>query len=58
MQLLADCERRFLHDLPVIPLFFYSWVYLQKPFVKGLSANAIDVHPFKYVWVDTKWRAS
>ena len=58
MQRLADCERRFLHDLPVIPLFFYSWVYLQKPFVKGLSANAIDVHPFKYVWVDTKWRAS
>ena len=58
MQLLAGCEKRLLQAMPVIPLFFYSWVYLQKPFVKGLSANAIDVHPFKYVWIDTNWRPS
>jgi oligopeptide transport system substrate-binding protein len=58
MQLLADCEQRLLRAMPIIPLFFYSWVYLQKPFVRGLSANAIDVHPFKYVWIDTNWRPS
>ena len=58
MQLLAGCEKRLLEAMPIIPLFFYSWVYLQKPFVRGLSANAIDVHPFKYVWIDTNWRPS
>jgi hypothetical protein len=42
--------------MPIIPLFFYSWVYLQKPFVSGLCANALDVHPFKYVWIDANGR--
>jgi oligopeptide transport system substrate-binding protein len=58
LQRLAGCERRLLTAMPVIPLFFYSWVYLQKPYVKGLSANALDTHPFKYVWIDTNWRPS
>jgi len=58
LERLAGCERRLLEAMPVIPLFFYSWVYLQKPYVKGLTANALDTHPFKYVWIDTKWRPS
>jgi len=58
LERLASCEGRLLESMPVIPLFFYSWVYLQKPYVKGLAANALDTHPFKYVWIDTKWRPS
>ena len=42
----------------ISPRFFYSWICLQKPFMEGLAANAIDAHPLKYAWIDTNWRPS
>ncbi len=39
-----------------LPLLLYGYFYLQKPFVHGLGTNLLDFHPFKYVWIDTKWR--
>jgi hypothetical protein len=30
--------------------------YLQKPYLRGIGANTLNVYPFKYVWIDTKWR--
>ena len=58
MQRLADCERYLLKSMPVIPIFHNVWLYLQKPFVRGLEGNALDKHPFKYSWIDTNWRPS
>jgi oligopeptide transport system substrate-binding protein len=52
-KLLLDCERQLLQAMPIIPLFFNSWAYLQKPFVRGIEQNPLDVHPFKYAWIDT-----
>lgn len=58
MQRLADCERYLLKSMPVVPIFHNVWLYLQKPFVRGLAGNALDKHPFKYVWIDRQWRPS
>jgi ABC-type oligopeptide transport system substrate-binding subunit len=56
MKRLAECEAYLLKAMPVLPLLFYSFVFLQKPFVRGLSGNPLDFHPFKYVWIDTGWK--
>jgi ABC-type oligopeptide transport system substrate-binding subunit len=56
MHKLAECERCLLKSMPVIPIFHNVWLYLQKPFVRGLEGNALDKHPFKYAWIDTNWR--
>ena len=58
MRRLSKCERYMLAAMPVLPMFNNTWSYLQKPFVRGLTANALDLHPFKYAWIDTKWRPS
>jgi oligopeptide transport system substrate-binding protein len=57
MQKLADCETHLLKSMPMVPIFHNVWLYLQKPFVHGMEANALDKHPFKYAWIDTGWRA-
>ena len=56
MQELAACERYLLKSMPVVPIFHNVWLYLQKPFVRGIEANPLDKHPFKYAWIDTNWR--
>jgi ABC-type oligopeptide transport system substrate-binding subunit len=58
MQRLADCERYLLKAMPFIPLFYDAWAYPQKPFVRGMLPNLMDVHLLKYAWIDTNWRPS
>lgn len=54
---LAAVERRLMKAMPCIPVVHNLWRYLQKPYVRGLEGNALDKHPFKYVWIDTGWSA-
>jgi oligopeptide transport system substrate-binding protein len=56
MHRLAQCETYLLKAMPILPLIFNTNVYLQKPFVHGLDFNPLDFHPFKYAWIDTKWK--
>jgi len=42
-----------LEGMPVIPLVYFSWDTLLKPYVKGLPINAVFDLRFKYAWVDT-----
>jgi ABC-type oligopeptide transport system substrate-binding subunit len=53
---LAQCEAHLLRAMPMLPLLFYGFAGFTKPYVRGLSTNLLDVHPFKYVWIDTKWK--
>jgi oligopeptide transport system substrate-binding protein len=57
MEKLARCEARLLTAMPCLPLYHDVWAYLQKPFVRGLSSNLFDIRAFKYVRIDSKWRA-
>jgi MarR-like DNA-binding transcriptional regulator SgrR of sgrS sRNA len=55
---LADCEQYLMRAMLFLPLYRDVWVYLCKPFVRGLGCNQLDRQQFKYVWIDTKWRPS
>ena len=57
MKELARCEAYLLRTMPMVPLLFYGYAGFQKPYVRGLSTNLLDVHPFKYAWIDTHWRS-
>ena len=58
MEKLADSERYMMQFMPIVPLYFDSWSYLQKPFVRGLWMNPRTQPLFKYAWIDTNWRPS
>ena len=56
MRKLAACEERILRAMPVLPLFFDAYSYLEKPYVRGMTRNALDLPQFKAAWIDTSWR--
>ena len=58
MRRIAECEEYLLRAMPFIPEFYDVWAYPQKPYVRGIVPNAMDVHPLKYAWIDTNWRRS
>ena len=58
MRKLAACEERLLRAMPVLPLFFDSYCYLEKPFVGGMTKNVLGFQEFKTAWIDTNWRPS
>ena len=56
MKELAECETALLRDMPVIPLYYDTWVYLERPEVHGLRLSPLGVPAFKYAWIDRNWR--
>jgi len=56
MTALSACEERLLRGMPFIPLYFDSWVYLERPEVHGLRLNFLGTPYFKYVWIDENRR--
>jgi oligopeptide transport system substrate-binding protein len=59
-QLLARAEAFMLDAQPVIPLYTAGTDWLKKPYVKGLYANPITLHSWKYVYIEhdpAKWDA-
>ena len=56
MRGLAECEKRVLRVMPVLPLCFDVYTFLQKPYVRGQLGNAIDSPRFTDVSIDTGWR--
>jgi len=53
---MVACEERLLRAMPVLPLFFDSYRYLEKPYVGGMTKNVLGVPQFKTAWIDTNWR--
>ena len=56
MRKLADCEMHLLQSMPLLPVYFDKWTYLQKPFVRGLHLDPLDGISFHDAWIDTNWR--
>lgn len=57
-EMLAEAETLLLNEQPIIPLTTSSTNWLKKPYVKGMYANALTVHPWKYVYIEresAKW---
>ena len=38
-----------MDELPVIPVYWYTRVYLKSPLVVGWNSLLLDNHPYKYV---------
>jgi oligopeptide transport system substrate-binding protein len=57
LQKQAGCESYALRAMPNLPLWYNTWSCLQKPFVRGLPFNLLDLKLFKYASIDTNWRA-
>ncbi len=57
-KLLAQAEAFMLEAQPVIPLYTAGTDWLKKPYVKGLYANPLTLHPWKFVYIEhdrSKW---
>jgi len=56
LQALSGCEEQILEAMPVIPVWFDRWAYLEAPYLSGLTPNPFGAPRFKYAWIDTDWR--
>ena len=57
MDLFEECERLLIaEDTVIMPIYFYVNVNMLKPYVRGFYQNLLDMHPWKYVWIDRSGR--
>jgi ABC-type transport system substrate-binding protein len=57
-QILSRAEALVLAAQPVLPLYTPDTNWLKKPYVKGMYANPLTIHPWKYVYIEhdpSKW---
>jgi len=50
--LLARAEKYLLEAQPVLPLLTQGTNWLKKPYVQGMYANPVTIHPWKYVYIE------
>lgn len=48
----AAAERILLSEVPCIPIYHYTHVFLIQPSVRGWYPTLLDHHPYKYVWLE------
>jgi ABC-type oligopeptide transport system substrate-binding subunit len=51
-QLLAKAEAILVRDQPVVPLYAPGTNWLKKPYVKGMYANPVTMHAWKFVYIE------
>ncbi|MEP7306832.1 MAG: peptide ABC transporter substrate-binding protein [Acidobacteriota bacterium] len=57
-QILGRAEALLLEAQPVLPLYTPATNWLKKPYVKGMYANPLTLHPWKFVYIEhdsSKW---
>jgi oligopeptide transport system substrate-binding protein len=50
--LLQQAETRLLDAAPLIPIYYYTHVFLIQPSVRGWHPTLLDHHPYKHVWLE------
>ncbi len=53
IDLLTQAEGILMEDLPVVPIYWYTRVYMRDPRVQGWNAKILDYRPYKYVSLST-----
>jgi oligopeptide transport system substrate-binding protein len=51
-RMLADAEVLLLRAQPTLPLYNNATNFVKKPFVKGLYANPVTMHAWKFVYIE------
>jgi len=57
-RMLAEAEALLLRAQPTMPLYNNATNFVKKPFVKGMYANPVTMHPWKFVYIEhdpSKW---
>jgi oligopeptide transport system substrate-binding protein len=52
LEVFQKAEAILMDEMPIIPIYVYTRVYLMQPNVKGFYPTIIDNHPYKYIWID------
>ena len=52
-ELFQQAENLLLSELPVLPLYFYTSVYLKHPSVKGWYPNVLDHRSYKHIYLES-----
>jgi oligopeptide transport system substrate-binding protein len=55
LRLLKDAEQLLMREMPIIPLYFESSLYLLKRRVRGWDSCLLDLHEWKFIDVDDDW---
>jgi oligopeptide transport system substrate-binding protein len=50
-RLWLKAERTLLDAAPIVPIYFYTHVFLLQPSVHGWYPNPLDHHPYQDVWL-------
>jgi oligopeptide transport system substrate-binding protein len=53
LEVFQKAEAILIDEMPIIPIYFYTRIYLKRPEVKGWYPNILDTHPYKYVYLET-----
>jgi oligopeptide transport system substrate-binding protein len=53
-----EAENVLLRELPILPIYFYTNVYLLHPAVKGWYPNLLSIHNYKYVYLEEQEESS
>ncbi|MDO8538946.1 MAG: peptide ABC transporter substrate-binding protein [Opitutaceae bacterium] len=51
-ELLQKAEALLLEAVPIIPIYYYTHVFLKQPSVQGWHPTLLDHHPYKHVWLE------
>jgi len=52
MKIFHAAEDLLMDEMPIMPIYIYTRVYLLKPSVKGWYPTILDHHPWKYIWLE------
>ena len=50
--LLKKAEAILIEEQPIIPIYFYVYDFVKKPYLKGFYGNALELHNYKYAYID------
>lgn len=51
-KIMQEAEAILIDEQPIIPIYFYVYEFLTKPYLKGVYGNALELHNYKYAYVD------
>jgi oligopeptide transport system substrate-binding protein len=51
LEVFQKAEAILMDEVPIIPIYVYTRVYLMQTNVMGFYPTIIDNHPYKYIWL-------
>ena len=51
MEVFHRAEAILMNDMPIMPIYFYTNIHLQRSGVKGWPSNLLDYHPYQRVYL-------